>query len=227
MAGALALLIFVVAAIGALLAVDLGRTEHRHWLDAFKSWQQLIGAVLGFLGAAGVLVLSTAIQQDSDMRKSAAAAHEIGLGLAYEVESMGIGLKTGQAIGTMIDLASPTIQPTCVSYATTMQRVLEPSTPVYTAVLPRMVDFGDANLELFVRFYAIYASFLRELPDEISEGCAAAPVEETRYMIGQVGHAMDLYAIIARNYGITPADAGIPAAADATSDVSSAPASGG
>ena len=52
-ASALALLIFVVAAIGSLLALDLGRTDHAHWLDALKTWQQLIGSVLGFLGAAG------------------------------------------------------------------------------------------------------------------------------------------------------------------------------
>ena len=69
-ASALALLIFVVAAIGSLLALDLGRTDHAHWLDALKTWQQLIGSVLGFLGAAGVLVLSTAIQQNQAQREA-------------------------------------------------------------------------------------------------------------------------------------------------------------
>jgi hypothetical protein len=57
-ASALALLVVVVVTIGALLTVDLRRTEHQHWLDALKTWQALIGSVLGFLGAAGVLVLS-------------------------------------------------------------------------------------------------------------------------------------------------------------------------
>src|SRR3569832_1273667 len=105
-AGALALLIFEVAAIGALLAFDLGRTEHRHWLDALKSWQQLIGSVLGFLGAAGVLVLSTAITQESERIKAVNAAHAIGLGLAYEVQAMGVGLKAARQVGEY-DLTLP------------------------------------------------------------------------------------------------------------------------
>ena len=89
--------------------MDLGRTDHGHWLDALKSWQQLIGAVLGFLGAAGVLVLSTAIQEDQTQRRAIDAAHAIGFGLALEVERMAIGLKLGQQIAATIEMAIATI----------------------------------------------------------------------------------------------------------------------
>ena len=207
-AGALALLIFVVAAIGALLALDLGRTEHRHWLDALKSWQQLIGAVLGFLGAAGVLVLSTAIQQDNDIKKSAAAAHAIGLGLALEVERMGTGLRLGKAIGATIDLSAPPEQlaRTCLNYSTALQSHLLAVSPVYDAVLPRMVDFGDENLSIFVRFYGFFYDFQQALKEVDAAACQAAPAEEITYIQHQITGGMGYYKLIADNYPIAAAD---------------------
>ncbi len=201
-------LIFVVAAIGALLALDLGRTDHAHWLDALKSWQQLIGAVLGFLGAAGVLVLSTAIQQDLDGRKRADEAHAIGLGMALEVERMAIGLKLGQQIGATIDFADPQLAQTCVSFAQAMQRGLSPATPVYNAVLPQMVSFGDANLGIFVRFYSFYSDFVRGLEEVNQAACAAAAEDEIRFVMSQINGGMGYYEIIARNYDIAPANLG-------------------
>ena len=209
-AGALALLVFVMAAIGSLLALDLGRTEHRHWLDALKSWQQLIGAVLGFLGAAGVLVLSTAISQEVDRTKAAAAAHAIGLGLAYEVQAMGVGLKAAQQVG-QYDMTLPNPGEKCVGYAQTLQQVMVPTTPVYDAVLPRMVDFGDVNLHDFVTFYALYSNLLRSLPTIITQNCADTEhaTDWMGLMVGQVENAMGYYASIADNYGIAGATTGV------------------
>jgi hypothetical protein len=233
-AGALALLIFVVAAIGSLLALDLGRTEHRHWLDALKTWQQLIGAVLGFLGAAGVLVLSTAISQDNDLKKSAAAAHAIGLGLAYEVQAIGVGLKAAQVVGHA-DLSDIDPGSKCVGYATALKQIEVPATPVYDAVLPRMVDFGDTNLHDFVTFYSLYSNLFKRVPDIITDRCSDTDHagDWLAFMVGQVDNMMLYYGSIATNYGIASADLGVPqdAASQAASsaDAFSAPgsASGG
>jgi hypothetical protein len=226
-AGALALLILVVAAIGALLALDLGRTEHRHWLDALKSWQQLIGAVLGFLGAAGVLVLSTAIQDDSEIKKSAQESHAIGLGLALEVERMGTGLRLGKAIGATIDLGAPPEQlsQTCVNYSQTLQHHLLAVTPVYDAVLPRMVDFGDENLAIFVRFYGFFYDFQQALKDVDEAACRAAAADEITYIQHQITGGMGYYKLIADNYPIAPADIDDTQSVSPPSGPSSAPSS--
>jgi len=228
-AGALALLIFVVVAIGALLALDLRRTEHRHWLDALKTWQQLIGSVLGFLGAAGVLVLSTAISQDVDRTKAIASAHAIGLGLAYEVQAMGVGLKAALAVG-QYDLTLANAGEKCAGYVQTLQDVMVTSTPVYDAVLPRMVDFGDTNLHDFVTFYALYTNLLRSLPTVIAKDCPDAEHagDWMAFMVGQVEHIMSYYASIADTYGIAGATTGVPQDApssEAASQVSSTLAS--
>jgi hypothetical protein len=227
MAGALALLILVVAAIGALLSLDLGRTEHRHWLDALKSWQQLIGAVLGFLGAAGVLVLSTAIQQNNDTRRAAEAAHAIGLGLALEVERMGTGLRLGKAIGETIDLnaAPELLAQTCVNYSQTLQHHLLAVTPVYDAVLSRMVDFGDHNLSIFVRFYGFFYDFQQALKDVDAAACGAAAADEITYIQHQVKGGLGYYKLVADNYPIAPADIDSAQPASPASPGSSAPAS--
>jgi hypothetical protein len=224
--GAVALLIFVVVAIAALLALDLQRTEHRHWLDALKTWQQLIGSVLGFLGAAGVLVLSTAISQETDRVKAANSAHAIGLGLAYEVQAIGVGLKAAQAVGQYdLTLANPGEK--CVGYAETLQDVMVTNTPVYAAVLPRMVDFGDANLHDFVTFYALYTNLLRSLPSVIAKDCPDTEHagDWLAFMVGQVEHIMDYYASIADTYGIANAQTGVPQDASSSAPVSSSASS--
>jgi len=194
-ASALALLVVVVVTIGALLTVDLRRTEHQHWLDALKTWQALIGSVLGFLGAAGVLVLSTAISHDNDIEKSEQAAHSIGLGLAYEVQALGLGLRTAQQLGHY-DLAHSDPGGRCAHYAETLQQVMTPATPVYDAVLPRMVDFGETNLHEFVTFYALYQNLLRSLPNNISQNCLETQVapQVIEFMVEQVDNVMGYYA---------------------------------
>src|SRR3569833_2707464 len=209
--GEVALLIFVVAAIAAHLALDLQRTEHRHWLDALKTWQQLIGSVLGFLGAAGVLVLSTAISQETDQIKAANSAHAIGLGLAYEVQALGVGLKAAQAVG-QYDLTLPNPGEKCIGYAQTLLDVMVTNTPGYAAVLPRMVDFGDANLHDFVTFYALFSFLLFSLPSVIAKDCSDTEHagDWLAFMVGQVEHIMNYYSSIADAYGIANAQTGLP-----------------
>ena len=108
----------------------------------------------------------------------------------------------------MIDFTSPTLAQTCVQFSEGIQRGLAPSTPVYNAVLPQMVSFGDSNLSIFVRFYSFYNDFARGLKEVNQAACDAAPEDEIRFVLSQINGGMGYYEIIARNYDIAPAAAG-------------------
>jgi hypothetical protein len=204
-AGALALLIIVVAVLLSLLALDLGRRENRHWLDAVKSWQQLIGSTLGFLGAAGVLVLSTAIQSNNDQVKAAKTAYTIGYGLAQEVQTLGLGLRAAQQIGHK-DLALPDPGSVCTGYLEALkQNLVSTRPPVFDAVLPRLVDFGYEDLAAFVTFYALYAEMLRIVADVESHGSCGYPETAPvfmQYMVSKIDALMLSYQDIANRYPI-------------------------
>lgn len=201
---AIALLIFVVLSMVVLLVLDLRRRPRSEWIEALKHWQSLLGAVLGFLGAAGVLVLGSAIESDNELARKAQAAQSIGTGLALEVERLSVGLSVGQQIGASIDFSDPTLVQVCFEYSQAVQRAMGTGTPVYDAVLGRMVDFGDANLAVFVRFYAFYEDFLRGLPAIDEAACTAAAEDEIRYIISQINGGLGFYEIIARRYDTTP-----------------------
>lgn len=201
---AVALLVAVVLSMVVLLAFDLRRHARSEWIEALKQWQSLLGAVLGFLGAAGVLVLGTAIESNNERARQDQAANAIGTGLALEVERLSVGLQVGRQIGDSIDFADPALVQVCVDYSMALQRALAPDTPVYDAVLSRMVDFGDVNLSVFVRFYAFYEDFVRGLPEIDQAACAAAAADEIRYLIGQINGGLGYYEIIARRYDTAP-----------------------
>jgi hypothetical protein len=201
---AVGLLIVVVVSMVVLLVLDLRRHQRSEWIEALKQWQGLLGAVLGFLGAAGVLVLGSAIESDNERARQEQAAHAIGTGLALEVERLSVGLQVGREIGASIDFGNPALARACADYSRTLQRVLAPETPVYDAVLARMVDFGDVNLSVFVRFYAFYDDFLRGLPEIDQAACTAAAEDEIRYIISQINGGLGFYEIIAKSYDTAP-----------------------
>jgi hypothetical protein len=64
-----------------------------------------------------------------------------------------------------IDFEAPGLNQTCVMFSDARKRGLSPATPVYNAVLPQMVAFGDANLGIFVRLYSFYADFVHGLTE--------------------------------------------------------------
>jgi hypothetical protein len=200
------LILVVIVTLGLLLYFDLRHTARSGWIEELKQWQGLIGSVLGFLGAAGVLVLSNAIEADEADARAQRLAHAIGYGMALEAEKLSIGLATGRTIGEMIELeGDPNPAATCLSYRQTLERVLSPQTPVYDAVLGNMVDFGDENLGVFVRFFSFYGEFLRGLEEIDEAACGAAPADEIAFMQSQIGHGISYYGIIAGNYDVAPA----------------------
>ena len=202
--GAVLLVVAVVAALAVVLTIQLRRVPLNERLAELKDWQGLIGSVLGLLGAAGVLVLGSAIETEQARARAQAASHAIGTGMALEVEKLMLGLQVGRQIGQGIDMNGPDLASACVQYSTALKRVMSPSTPVYNSVLGSTADFGDVNLALFVRFYAFYEEFLRNLTDIDQRACDNAAADEIGFMMSQLNGGMGYYEIIARNYDIAP-----------------------
>jgi hypothetical protein len=213
---AVALLIGVVASVGAVLGADTRRQPGGHVLDTLRQWQGLLGSMLGFLSAAGVLVLGQAIQTYQAQTKADQTAHAIGYGLAIEAERLASGLATGASMGRSATFVGVDLTHECQSYTDFAARALPAETPVYTAVLGNMAEFGDENLAMFVRFYAFYDDLRRELADMRSADCVNTPEAGIRYLSSRMQGGLSFYQIIADRYGTTvPKIAAAPAAANA------------
>jgi hypothetical protein len=216
---AIVLVLAVVVMFALLLFVDLSGTSTSEWIPKLKEWQSLIGAVLGFLGAAGVLALTYAIDSEQQRQQAERAAYSIGLGLALEVERLAVGLQVGRDIGAFIDFSEDKageLPQLCLSYSLAVQRALAPDTPVYNAVLPRMIDFGEANLGVFVRFFSFYADFTRAIKEVDQAACNDAAEDEIRYIISQINGGLGFYEIIAGRYDTAPLQAPAVPPADET-----------
>jgi hypothetical protein len=141
---------------------------------------------------------------------------------------MGTGLKLGKAIGATIDPATDAnLARTCRNYSLTLQHHLLAVTPVYDAVLPRMIDFGDENLSMFVRFYGFFYDFQQGLKDVDEAACQAAAAEEITYMEHQVNGGLGFYKLIADTYPITAPELGVPQPASSAPPPAASSAAGG
>ena len=211
-----AILLILVVLAAAVFAVgsDVLRRPAGERLHGIKDWQGLIGAVLGFMGAAGVLVLGTAIQDDQNRAAQVQREHAIGYGLALESERLANGLISAVSIVNLI--ASDPDQDyalTCNNFIATLNDILPRETPVWTAALGSMIAFGDNNLAVFVRFYGLYDELVVDAQRFNRILCDA----DGKNQIEQLGHnlarAVEFYRIISDRYGtaiIEPAPARSP-----------------
>jgi hypothetical protein len=223
-----AILLIVVVIVATILTVgsDVVRRPDGEKLVAFKDWQALIGAVLGFMGAAGVLVLGTAIEGDQERQRAVARQHAIGYGLALEAERISNGLTSVIGIANLIR-ANPEqdYELTCNNFISTMSDVLARDTPVYLAALDEMIEFGDQNLALFVRFFGLHSEIVQDLGRFDRKWCELDPQGQVAEYERRVGLDLEFYRIIANRYGtaiIEPAPAESAAPAEESSPAPSA-----
>jgi hypothetical protein len=214
---AVALILVVLGGAASLVVLDMEGRPRGEWFRAVKEWQPLTGSVLGFLGAAGVLVLSTELQANQRAGEQARAAYAIGYGLALEGEQLAGGLATGLDIIGMIESQPPDdYTKVCAEYLATLQRTLVGKTLVYDAVLPRLVDFGDQNLAVFVRFYGAYGDLLQEIASFDTRQCTLNGESEIAYLKTKLQNIVNVYRLIAGIYHTTvPVQQPAPAVAAA------------
>lgn len=231
LAAAAALIVVVLGGTVSLILLDMQRRPAASRFDVVKEWQAIIGAVLGFLGAAGVLVLSNELQGDQRAMEEARAQKAIGYGLALEAEQLASDLSGIMGIVTLIHAQDAVADPTsvCVQFIDTVQRVLPTKTPVYDAVLSHLVDFGDQNLSIFVRFFANYGDLVKEAENFDRAQCQINAANEVNYVRSKVRSTLLVYDVIADAYRTIPqqvpsADENQPGAAAMTTPSPDAPA---
>jgi hypothetical protein len=218
--GAVAVLIAVVAGVGAMLGLDSRRERSGHWLDVVRQWQGLIGSVLGFLTAASVLVLGQALTSYEASARAQTSAHAIGFGLALEAERISSGLRSGLDIGNVLQFEGVDLTGECQRFTDEiLTRDLPQDDPVYKAVLADLEQFGEANLATFVRFFAFYDDFRHELTLERNDDCVNNPADTMKYIVRRLDGGQLLYQVIANEYhtiGVTEGNGVLSASSQAS-----------
>jgi hypothetical protein len=202
---ALALVVFVLVATVGVLGWDFGSRPPGQRLSSVREWQTLIGAVLGFLGAAGVLVFSATLERDQEAYRSDREARAIGLGLAIEAERLTLDLQGGRYMITNMTFEGADGSRQCAILFEELARLLDSETPVYDAVLPRMVDFGDDNLQSFVRFYGVYRDINSLVRNHRPDDCSEALAKNTATQLSSlINGGIMFYDVIAQRYATVP-----------------------
>jgi hypothetical protein len=197
--------VFVVIASIGVIGWDFGTRPAGQRLMSVREWQALLGAVLGFLGAAGVLVFSTALERDQEVYRSDREARAIGLGLAIEAERLTLDLQGGRYMIANSVFEGPDGSRQCTILFEEMARLLDEQTPVYDAVLPRMVDFGDENLQSFVRFYGVYRDIRSLVTNQRPDDCSEELAQNTAGQLSSlINGGIMFYDVIAQRYGTVP-----------------------
>lgn len=205
MTAAVALIVVVLGGAVSLIILDMQGRAAGEWFHAVKEWQQTVGALLGFLGAAGVLVLSNELQANQRAAEAQRAQNAIGYGLALEAEQLASDVGGIMGIVQMIQTQpNPDPNRVCIEFVATMQRVLPNTTPVYDAVLDHLVDFGDRNLSIFVRFFATYVDLVQEARSFDTRQCQINGASEVSYVRSRIRSTLLVYDMIASAYGTIP-----------------------
>ena len=201
--GAITLLVLLLIALTSVIVFDMRRQGWPNWLTVLREWQSTLGTVVGFLGAAGVLVLGTALSRQADEQKASDTAAAIGQALSYEAERMTTGLELGRRIGLTANLNDPAeAERQCANMALVLRQQLQAQTPVFDASVQRLVDFGAENLANFVRFYAFYADLRQTVNNIDADSCSGAAPEQLEFMINQMTIGLGYYQAFAPSYPI-------------------------
>jgi hypothetical protein len=202
---AVLLIVVVLAAAVFVVGTNVIERPKGERLHALKDWQSLIGSVLGFMGAAGVLVLGTSIQNDQTRAEALKREHTIGLALAYEAEAL-----TNEIAGmiAIVNIINTQPEGTDWSYACNelvkeLANSIDGDKPVWTAALGEMVGFGDQNLQLFVRYHLYYDELVELVTEPDPRLCQNDPRNEINRYGDRFVSIVDLYRDIATLYGTT------------------------
>lgn len=160
----------IISAVSALILFDIFTDNDYSALVTLRDWQTLVGAILGFITGAGIIAISTEVQNDSERLRETEQLKRVGEALLIEAATLDHVLGRAEGMREIFNAADGKCPSSVLELAHTFQR----DTPIYNVAIPYFVDVGAENLSLFVSFYGTYGELQRDLASWVSADCSAA-----------------------------------------------------
>lgn len=183
---AVLLVVVVIALVVAIIAVDVFTLGTKGRLNALKQWQVLIGTMLGFVTGAGVLAISSAIQDETQVRRDREALVQVGNALRVEASDLDGVLARAQMLRDTLMPSDPNKPAGCSGPVNELVDAFQRKTPIYAAAVPNFVEVGEPNLALFVSFYAGFEELARAAKQYSDDGCPVVAKETVALFYGRI-----------------------------------------
>jgi hypothetical protein len=196
----------IVAGLVVVILTDIRTDGSVSWIGRLRDWQTMLGTLIGFATAAGILALSTAFQDEATAERNAEATIHAGRALAIEARSMNDVLQRVRQAVTTFHAVSGSAEASnsagCSGVIQELDNAFVRNTPIYESIAPKLADFGDPNLALFVNFYATHSGIVRDGDFYVSKGCPPTRPEVATQFMKRLDDANDYYQRIAKIYGV-------------------------
>lgn len=197
---AVLLVLVVIALLVAVIVFDVFTLGTKGRLNALKQWQVLIGTMLGFVTGAGVLAISSAIQDETQVRRDREALVQVGTALKVEASDLDSVLARAQLLRDTLMPSDPHKPAGCSGPVNELVDAFQRETPIYSAAVPNFVRVGEPNLPLFVSFYAGFEELARAAKQYGDNGCPVVAKETVAMFYGRIEAARADFARIAAIY---------------------------
>ncbi|KQV08701.1 hypothetical protein [Devosia sp. Root105] len=197
---AVLLVLVVIALLVAIIIFDVFTLGTKGRLNALRQWQTLIGTMLGFVTGAGVLAISSAIQDETQVRRNQEALVQVGNALRVEARDLDGVLARAQLLRDTLMPSDPNKPAGCSGTVNELVDAFQRETPIYTAAVPQFIAVGEPNLALFVSFYAGFEELARAAKQYGDNGCPVVAKETVALFYGRIDAARADFARIAAIY---------------------------
>ncbi|OEO33323.1 hypothetical protein VW23_000045 [Devosia insulae DS-56] len=197
---AVLLVLVVIAVMVAIIIFDVFTLGTKGRLNALRQWQALIGTMLGFVTGAGVLAISSAIQDETQVRRDREALVQVGHALRVEARDLDSVLARAQLLRETLMPSDPNKPAGCSGTVNELVDAFQRETPIYTAAVPNFIEVGEPNLALFVSFYAGFEELARAAKQYADNGCPVVAKETVTLFYSRVDAVRADFATIAEIY---------------------------
>jgi hypothetical protein len=197
---AVLLVLVVIAILVAVIAFDVFTLGTKGRMNALRQWQVLIGTMLGFVTGAGVLAISSAIQDETQLRRDQEALVQVGNALRVEAKDLDGVLARAQLLRETLMPSDPNKPAGCSGTVNELIDAFQRETPIYTAAVPNFIEVGEPNLALFVSFYASFDELARAAKQYGDDNCPVVSPETVTLFYDRIDAARADFASIAEIY---------------------------